>query len=72
MVTAINRILRRRILLADIPSSVHRFYDLDESHWAYADIMEAAHTHTYVRNADGYVEIWIDILGTGLDAPYNE
>ena len=72
MVTAINRILRRRILLADIPPNVHRFYDLNESHWAYADIMEAAHTHTYVRNADGTTEIWIDILGTGLDAPFNE
>ena len=72
MVTAINRILRRKILLADIPPHVHRFYDLDESHWAYADIMEAAHTHTYVRNADGVTEIWVDILDTGLDAPYNE
>ena len=72
MVTAINRILRRRILLADIPPGVHRFYDLDETHWAYADIMEAAHTHIYVRNADGYTELWVEILDTGLAAPYNE
>jgi hypothetical protein len=72
MVTAINRILRRRILLKDIPPDVFRFPDLYENHWAFADIMEAAHTHTFVRNEDGYTELWIDITGTGLDAPYNE
>jgi len=72
MVTAINRILRRRILITDIPADVHKFFDLDESHWAYADIMEAAHTHTYVRKADGTTELWIEIIDTGLAAPYNE
>ena len=72
MVTAVNRILRRRIRLENLPPNVHRYADLDESHWAYEDIMEASHTHTYVRNEDGETELWIDILGTGLNAPYNE
>ncbi|MCL2401451.1 MAG: S-layer homology domain-containing protein, partial [Oscillospiraceae bacterium] len=71
MVTAINRIFDRITLLEDVPDNVFRFRDLDESHWAYADFMEAAHTHTYQRRDINNTEVWIEIIETGLDAPYN-
>ncbi|MCL2409593.1 MAG: S-layer homology domain-containing protein, partial [Oscillospiraceae bacterium] len=71
MVTAINRIFDRITLLEDVPDNVFRFLDLDESHWAYADFMEAAHTHTYQRRDINNTEVWIEIIETGLDAPYN-
>ena len=72
MVVTINRMLGRGILLADIPPDAFRFPDINESHWAFTDIMEAAHTHTYKRHPTGTTEIWIEILDIGLDAPYNK
>ena len=71
-VTAVNRVLVRHILLEDVPADVFNFPDLDRSHWAYTAFMEAAHTHEYARREDGKNEIWTQILGTGLDAAYNE
>jgi len=70
-VMAVNRMLKRRTLLERIPSDVFRFPDLNEIHWAYADFMEAAHTHTFERLDDG-TEVWIEIIETGLNAPYNK
>ena len=71
-VTAVNRVLVRHILLEDVPADVFNFPDLNSSHWAYTAFMEAAHTHEYIRREDGKNEIWTEILGTGLDAAYNE
>jgi len=72
LVTAVNRILNRHILLEDIPVDVFNFPDLDPTHWAYTAFIEAAHTHEFERNEDGITEIWTAILGTGLDAGYNQ
>ncbi|MCL2838133.1 MAG: InlB B-repeat-containing protein [Oscillospiraceae bacterium] len=72
LVTAVNRVLNRHILLEDIPDDVFNFPDLDRTHWAYAAFMEATHTHEFERNADGRNETWTEILGTGLDAAYNQ
>jgi len=69
-VTAVNRMLKRHILLEHIPNGVFRFPDLNETHWAYADFMEAAHTHTLERFDDG-MEIWTEIIENGLNAPFN-
>ncbi|MCL2838465.1 MAG: InlB B-repeat-containing protein [Oscillospiraceae bacterium] len=72
LVTAVNRMLERYIALEDIPDDVFNFPDLDRTHWAYAAFMEAAHSHTFERIDDSINETWTAILGTGLDAPYNQ
>jgi hypothetical protein len=51
---------------------VLRFQDIDENHWAFADIVEASHTHTFIMKEDGISELWIEIIETGLDAPYDK
>jgi hypothetical protein len=71
MVTAVNRVLRRRIRLQDIPPNVLRFQDIDENHWAFTDIIEASHTHAFIRKEDGIMELWIEIIETGIDTPYD-
>ena len=68
----VNNVLQRSIELADIPSNIHHFIDLDPSHWGYCDMVESAHTHDYVRKDDGENEIWTEILGTGVNDPYNQ
>lgn len=40
-------------------NGLNTFEDLPEYHWAYADMMEAANGHGYVRG-EGYEEIWTD------------
>jgi len=70
-VTAVNRVLIRRIAIEDIPGDVHKFSDLDRYHWAYAAFMEAVYTHDFVRKADGADESWVKITDDGLYAPYN-
>ena len=70
--TAVNRVLNRHILLKDIPDDIFNFPDLFPSHWAYTALIEAAHTHEYIRREDGKNEIWTKIISTGLDAAYNE
>jgi hypothetical protein len=81
MATLIDNALNRHIKKEDIPDGVHRWNDLEPAYWAYADLMEAAHTHSYERVAaaaaqsvvaPGQYEIWIDVAGTGLDDSYNE
>jgi len=72
LVTAVNRILNRHILLEDVPDNVLNFSDLDRTHWSYTAFIEATHTHEFERKADGINEIWTRILGTGLDARYNQ
>ncbi|MCL2568541.1 MAG: S-layer homology domain-containing protein [Oscillospiraceae bacterium] len=71
-VTAANRVLERGILLEHIPDDVVEFIDLDGTHWAHADFMEAAHTHDWELHANGVTERWLAITGHGLDAAYNQ
>jgi len=72
LVTTVNRMLERYIALEDIPNDVFNFLDIDRTHWAYAAFMEAAHSHTFERIGDNINEQWTAILGTGLDALYNQ
>jgi|GEM_PF-964263 len=71
-VTLANRVLVRKLLLADVPSDVHSFDDLSREHWSYADFMEAVYEHEYKRKADGFNETWTSIIGSGLNAAYNQ
>ena len=71
-VAVTNRVLGRCVLLEDLPDSVHRFADLDDAHWFYADFMEAAHTHSFVKKPDGICELWAVISGTGVGAAFHE
>jgi hypothetical protein len=57
VVTIVNRMLGRKIEPDDIPDGVIQYTDLDSGHWAYTDIIEASHTHTYDINDNGS-EIW--------------
>ena len=49
VVAIVNRLLGRRADEAYIDANTRRlntFSDMDEGHWAYYDVMEAANTHT--------------------------
>jgi len=71
-VTAVNRVLERKILLEHIPDDVVDFIDMDGTHWAHADFMEAAHSHDWEPHENGISERWLAITGHGLDNAYNE
>lgn len=71
-VTATNRVLERKILLEHIPDDVVEFIDMDGTHWAHADFMEAVHSHDWEPHENGISEWWLEITGHGLDAAYNE
>jgi len=72
MVTLVNKVLNRQVKPENILAGVHMWDDLQTTHWAYSDIMEAAHSHMYERLDDTDFEIWTSITGTGLNAPSNE
>ena len=57
LVTIVNRMLERKIELADIPGNVTRYTDITFAHWAYCDIMEASVAHEYTRKDNG-AELW--------------
>jgi hypothetical protein len=59
VVTIVNRMLVRKIELEDISEDVTVFVDLTKNHWAYCEIMEAVHGHTYQMN-DKESEIWVE------------
>jgi hypothetical protein len=71
-VTVTNRVLYRHILTSDVPGDVHKFDDLKIAHWSYNEFMEAVHTHEFRRKGNGVDEIWLKLIGTGLDAAYNQ
>ena len=51
------------------------FKDLDESHWAYFNIMEATHGHDFTRKANMLDEIWHRLNGESFifpDLKYND
>ena len=45
------------------------FKDLDESHWAYFNIMEATHGHDFMRKANGKDETWERLNGEAFIFP---
>ncbi len=62
-VTIVNRMLNRsadKAYIAEHFDAVLTYPDLDESHWAYYDILEASnwHDHKYMNNA----EYWLNIF----------
>jgi hypothetical protein len=60
--TLVDRVLDRKIELADISKTdTLQYTDLSDTHWGYAAIMEATHTHKFTRKANGF-EIWSDIV----------
>ncbi|WP_083553250.1 S-layer homology domain-containing protein [Urinicoccus massiliensis] len=44
-----------------------RFTDINENHWAYCEIMEAANSHEYQRVKGSQVETWLRILDIKAD-----
>ena len=48
--------------LAGVRKYLIKFTDIDESHWAYYEIMEAANSHEYKRARGKQIETWIQIL----------
>ena len=59
--TLINRMLERGIDIDDLPDWVTVYGDLQPTHWAYTDIMEASNGHLYDRKENGD-EIWTERL----------
>ena len=72
VVTVTNKMLIR---YADVDYvRAHRdllinFKDLDESHWAYFNIMEATHGHDFMRKANGKDETWERLNGEAFIFP---
>jgi uncharacterized repeat protein (TIGR02543 family) len=60
VVKVVNTMLNRRLRISDLSddmlASIKKFSDV-ETHWAYAEIVEASNNHDYTRNSDGY-ETW--------------
>lgn len=52
--TTINRMLNRK--LSNVKTE-NKFSDLNEDHWAYADVVEATHSHGYEKDEEGN-EMW--------------
>ena len=48
--------------LAGVRKYLIKFTDIDESHWAYYEIMEAANSHEYKRVRGKQIETWLQIL----------
>ena len=44
-----------------------RFTDINENHWAYCEVMEAANSHEYQRAKGSQVETWLRILDIKAD-----
>jgi hypothetical protein len=61
-VRAINNMLSRRIDIEDIPDGVRTYTDLAvppaQTHWAYADIVEASNYHDKFTRKENGAEIW--------------
>ena len=56
--SVVNRMQGRKVNMDSLPEDLkNSFWDLPITHWAYADVMEAAVDHEFVISSDGY-EIW--------------
>ena len=64
VVTVINRMLLRSIEAEDVPDWAPYYTDLEESHWAYTQMIEASLGHEFERkpDGDGVNEIWTSEL----------
>jgi len=63
--TLLNNFAKRKVTksgLIYVKDKVKVFPDIDESHWAYYEIVEAGHTHRYERPSHTLDETWIEIL----------
>lgn len=47
--------------IVEVHKDVVKFTDINESHWAYYEIMEAANTHEYQREQGTIPETWLEI-----------
>jgi len=69
----INRALNRQVNASGILQSlIVKYTDLDSSHWAYYEIMEASISHTYQRSVTfsyNSMEKW---TGRGIDIDYGK
>ncbi|EGS31636.1 hypothetical protein HMPREF9130_1187 [Peptoniphilus sp. oral taxon 375 str. F0436] len=48
--------------MANVKRDLVRFTDINESHWAYCEVMEAANSHEYQRAKGTLAETWLRIL----------
>ena len=48
--------------MANVKNDLVRFTDINESHWAYCEVMEAANSHEYQRAKGTLPETWLKIL----------
>ena len=48
VVTLINRVLERTLLLQDVPSGINPYTDIVSTHWAFGDIIEATIRHCFI------------------------
>ena len=48
--------------LRGVKNDLVRFTDINESHWAYCEVMEAANSHEYQRAKGTLAETWLKIL----------
>jgi len=73
IVAIVNRMLGRKLDLADIPTRIVVDYpDLGSTHWAYCDIIEASYNHEAHKNSEGN-EQWIkDTVNTNDSERYYE
>ena len=74
-VTVFNKLYDRSVNLtglSDVLTSIVPFNDVNASHWAYYDIIEASNTHTFYRTVKGQVdETWVTLNQTWKDALAN-
>jgi len=61
MMVVVNKALNRRVRREDLLPNMPAWSDVSPEHWAYADIMEAAHSHIYERENEDDFETWIRI-----------
>ena len=58
-----NRVLQRtadKSYIKESGNKIMNFIDLDESHWAYYDIVEAVNSHDYRMKEEN--EVWTGLL----------
>jgi len=59
VVSIVNKMLSREIGSYSLGEVENPYNDIDVSHWAYANVIEASYSHEYARNSDS-TELWND------------
>ena len=72
--TMVNRLAKRKVNKDQLENAnVVEFDDLTPDYWGYAEMMEAAHSHSYERILDELLdERWPQITDDGIDEVYNK